>query len=154
MRTIVLGGTFDVVHDGHRAMLSTAFRNGGHVIVGVTSDEMAQSDRDRDVHSIEKRQEQVRDTCETMQNVYGAEYELTEIDDPTHGLFSDYDAIVASPEPSVLGRIRDANKSRQNMGYNRLQILEAPLVTDYKGRKLSATRIREGKIDVHGNKIA
>ena len=35
---VVLGGTFDRLHVGHEALLSTAFRAGGSVAIGVTTD--------------------------------------------------------------------------------------------------------------------
>ncbi len=40
-RSIAVGGTFDQIHKGHRALLSRAFDNGQQVFIGLTSDELA-----------------------------------------------------------------------------------------------------------------
>ena len=39
MRTIALGGTFEILHKGHRKLLSKAFQLGDKIIIGLTSDE-------------------------------------------------------------------------------------------------------------------
>ena len=44
---VVLGGTFDPVHDGHRALFERAF-DLGDLTVGLTSDDLAPRTRDED----------------------------------------------------------------------------------------------------------
>jgi len=39
-KKVVVGGTFDYLHDGHAAILTKAFELGGRVLVGICSDEM------------------------------------------------------------------------------------------------------------------
>jgi len=41
-KTIAIAGTFDLLHKGHRSFISRAFELGEKVIIGLTSDEMAQ----------------------------------------------------------------------------------------------------------------
>ena len=45
MRTVAVAGTFDVLHDGHRALLRRAFESGDRVVVGITTDRMASEGR-------------------------------------------------------------------------------------------------------------
>ena len=46
MRTVAVAGTFDVLHDGHKALLKRAFEVGNRVYVGITSDRMASEGRE------------------------------------------------------------------------------------------------------------
>src|SRR5437016_12925354 len=41
-KRVALGGTFDVLHKGHAALLSRAFEIGDNVTIGVTSDDLIQ----------------------------------------------------------------------------------------------------------------
>jgi phosphopantetheine adenylyltransferase len=53
-RTGILGGTFDVLQDGHQALLSTASSYRSHITVGLTLDEFAQDSGSRNVSELEK----------------------------------------------------------------------------------------------------
>ena len=39
---IAMGGTFDIIHQGHITLLSTGFEISDKVIIGLTSDEFVQ----------------------------------------------------------------------------------------------------------------
>ena len=39
--TVALGGTFDIIHKGHLALLSKAFSISSHAIIGLTGDKLA-----------------------------------------------------------------------------------------------------------------
>ena len=39
--TVALGGTFDIIHKGHVALLTESFSISSHAIIGLTSDELA-----------------------------------------------------------------------------------------------------------------
>lgn len=151
-KTGIVGGTFDVFHDGHRALLSTAFREGDHVIVGITSDTKACKSRERDVKDFFLRQADLTDACKTFENLYDCSFDIVKIENNYGAAIErDADFIVLSPEKKTHERAAKINSERVLHGKNRLQIIEAPMVTDYKGRKISATRIRSGEIDMHGD---
>ena len=46
MTKAAVAGTFDILHDGHKALLSRAFEVGDTVVVGITSDRMAGEGRE------------------------------------------------------------------------------------------------------------
>lgn len=153
-RTGILGGTFDVIHDGHQAVLSTAFREGDHIIVGVTADQIANTTRERTVKQFENRSKNIQELCKTYQNIFNATFEITKISDPkTVAIESDADFIVLSPEHKTHERAAEINYERVKQKKDRLQIIEAPLVEDHKDRKISSTRIVNNEIDNHGNPI-
>jgi pantetheine-phosphate adenylyltransferase len=150
----IFGGTFDVVHDGHRALLHTAFKEGDSVLIGVTSDEKANASRDRDVASYDERVERLRDECKTFANIHEANFTIERIvDNYKKAIETDADFIVLSPERKTHERAAKINLERIQNEKDRLQIIEAPMVTDYKDRKISSTRIRNGEIDVHGEEV-
>ena len=46
---VALGGTFEVIHKGHRALFTKAFAMGDEVLIGLTSDHLANTNRSRKV---------------------------------------------------------------------------------------------------------
>src|SRR5207245_4196234 len=44
---IAMGGTFDILHPGHEALLNAAFSLGGEVFIGLTTDAMALQGRQK-----------------------------------------------------------------------------------------------------------
>lgn len=152
--TGIFGGTFDTLHDGHKALFLTAFEHADHVIIGVTSDEKANSSRDRDVSSFTERTQRVEDFCKTLENVYNCTFEIDEITGPyDKAIHASADFIVLSPEPKTHSRAEQINDEREENDLNRLRVIEAPYVTDYQDRKISATRISNGEITKHGEPI-
>jgi pantetheine-phosphate adenylyltransferase len=151
----LLGGTFDVTHDGHAALLNTAFREASYVLIGVTSDQRAEEARERSVRPYWERIEELHAEAEVFANIYDCHYSTTEIDNGIDlaANESKADFIVVSPEAKTHERAQAVNEARVANDYDRLQIIEAPMVTDYKGRKISSTNVVEGEIDRHGNKV-
>jgi pantetheine-phosphate adenylyltransferase len=148
----VIGGTFDVFHDGHMALLNEAFKNGDYVVVGITSQEKAESGRDRMVTDFGVRKASVVDACKTLGNIHDTEFETTKIVDNHGGAIErdELDYIVLSPEQKTHERAMRINLERVQQGLDRLQIVECPKVTDFRGEKISATDIRNGLINRHG----
>jgi len=143
-----MGGTFDVLHRGHRALLETAFAAGDEgVFIGVTSDAMAQASRSRKVRPHAERKAALERWLDAMGWLPRAE--VAEITDPVgRALEPAFDAIVATRETA---RTAEAiNASRAGLGLAPLEILIAPWILADDGRPVSATRVRAGEVDVEG----
>ena len=58
MKKVVIGGTFDIFHLGHEALLKKAFGL-GKVIIGLTSDAMAEKMKRRKVRDFKLRKKEL-----------------------------------------------------------------------------------------------
>lgn len=155
-RDIILGGTFGLLHDGHREMLRTAFQ-AGRPTIGVTSDELARRTRDdpRYIPLVSKRKVILHHECEKLAEEYDREYDLFVLQHPTEPAVTGdhFDAIVISPEDKTRERVQDINEKRTNNGLDELEMIEADMVQAEDGDRISSTRIIRGEIDAHGNII-
>lgn len=147
-RQVVLGGTFDLLHDGHKKLLRAAFHAGQKVTIGVTSDKFIkklgriiaqnQHQRKKAVGSFLKEKKLVmRAKLVFIENIYG----------PTLTSKS-YQALVVSKQtfPNAL-RI---NKKRRQIGLPKLAIVAIPMAGAYDGKPISSTRIKMGELDQLG----
>jgi pantetheine-phosphate adenylyltransferase len=148
---VALGGTFDPIHDGHRALFERAFEL-GDVTVGLTSDELAEETRQvpRPVRPFDERHAAVEAELESMADAHGRSFEVRRLDDPT-GIATEpqFDAIVVSPETrDGADRINEIRRSR---GHDPLRVEVVDHVPAADGDRISSTRIVRGEIDAHGN---
>lgn len=163
-RIAILGGTFTPVHNGHRALLQKAFqtashdgRGDGHVVVGLTSTDLARQTRSDPSHAellggFEQRRERLDDELDWMDDAYTASYELVKLEDPQGPAATrpDVDALVVSPEAKAQRRAHELNQERVGAGRRPLEIHTPPFVIAEDGDRISSTRIRNGEIDAHG----
>ena len=144
---VAVGGTFQPLHDGHKALLRKAYELSRDVDIGLTSDEMAARSRVRPVKSYQEREKALRDW---IRKEIGVEPNIFKINDP-YGptLTEDYDYLVVSPEtyPTAL----KINELRKEKGKRPIEIYRVECVLAEDGKPISATRIVRGEIDVHGN---
>jgi len=148
---IALGGTFDPVHDGHRALFERAFEL-GDVTVGLTSDELAPETRHepRRVRPFDERRAALEAELEPLAAAESREFEVRKLEEPT-GIATEpaFDAIVVSPETRA-GAER-INEIREGRGLDPLRIEIVDHVPAEDGERISSTRIVRGEIDRHGN---
>jgi pantetheine-phosphate adenylyltransferase len=148
---VVLGGTFDPVHDGHRALFDRAFEL-GDVTIGLTSDDLAPSTRsvDRHVRSWEARRDDLAAELERFAAEYDREFEIRELTEPT-GIATEpgFDVLIVSPETQEGGH--QVNELREEKGLDPLGIEVVDHVDAEDGDIISSTRVVRGEIDEHGN---
>ena len=148
---VALGGTFDPVHDGHRALFRRAFEL-GDVTVGLTSDALAKQTRhsSRYVRPFDERAADLRAELAALADELDRSFEVRRLEEPT-GIATEpqFDALVVSPE--TRGGGERINELREAAGHDplRIEVVDHLLAED--GDIISSTRIVRGEIDEHGN---
>ena len=141
-----VAGTFNILHDGHKALLKRAFEVGDEVRIGITSDRMASQGRDSFVSSHIRRKE-LESFLKGMSN-----YSITEIDDiyGPRDMMDDVDVLVVSEETMENGNV--LNEERRSRGLKPMELSVVPLVKSDSGEKISASSILRGEYGRSGRK--
>jgi pantetheine-phosphate adenylyltransferase len=149
---VMVGGTFDPLHDGHKRLLDRSFAiagPGGQVVIGLTTDTFAR----KKIHPIrpftvrkEELEYYIAESClqtscriEPLNDRFGS------------ALDTDFDAIVVSEE--TLPVAVEINNLRKEKKLKKVDIHQISCVLAEDGRWISSTRIYRGEIDVHGHLI-
>jgi pantetheine-phosphate adenylyltransferase len=144
MASVAVGGTFDVLHDGHKAILKKAYTL-GDVIIGLVSDEMA----GKKAHVVNNYNSRKKSLTTYITTLTGADPQIIAIND-CYGpaLEQSFDYIVVSPE--TLPTAEEINVLRSQRGLPSIKIICVDFVLAQDGKPISSTRINKGEIDVHG----
>jgi inosine/xanthosine triphosphatase len=152
---IVLGGTFDKLHKGHKALFQRAFElvGQGHIIVGLTSDVMAQMNRERMVRPYDERKLELQKYLKPLINgTPNTSYEIIEIDEVFNKAITQdiiADVLVLSEGRKLVGE--QTNEHRKKHGKSELKLEVVPYVMAQDGLPIKATRVNNGEVDLDGN---
>jgi pantetheine-phosphate adenylyltransferase len=150
--TVATGGTFDILHKGHYILLLKAFEIGNQVIIGLSSDNYAKQKKKNIANDYTIRLKNLTKFIKEKFNKSNYSiYELNDFYGPTV-LNREVQAIVTT-EPSKENCIK-INALRESKNITKLEIVIVPLVEDHEGKAISSTRIRQGEIDINGNKLS
>ena len=145
-----MGGTFDILHNGHIELLKKSFGIGKFVIIGVASDSLVKEKLNKRINnSFNVRK---RNLMKIIYSEFGSRlYEITKLEDEFGPLmFSDkVDCMVASTETSYKGA--KVNEIRTSMGLTTIDIVSVELKLAQDGLPISSSRIRANEIDHNGN---
>ncbi|MEM3108996.1 MAG: phosphopantetheine adenylyltransferase [Candidatus Bathyarchaeia archaeon] len=152
-RRVAVGGTFDIIHSGHERLLEAAFKGGEKVVVGLSTDRLAEAiGKDHRVSPFNERMTRLIGFLK--ERGYLERAEIIPIDD-RHGTTIEDDeleALVVSEE--TLKVAEQINHIRIRKGLKPLEIILVETVKAEDGKPISTSRIRKGEIDRFGKPIA
>ena len=148
---VAMGGTFDLLHDGHKALLEAAFSlHPDSVVIGLTTDRFARETR-REVNAYAVRERNLRRylgsrgwrslVIEAIDDPFGPADELAELD-----------TLVVSADRAPVGKA--LNEARGRRGLHPLELRAVPMILAQDGLPIQSRRIRAGTIDRHGKRLS
>lgn len=144
---MIVGGSWDRFHAGHRYLLLTAFERGERVDIGITSDSMLEEKLGHtDFWGYDRRRREVR----AFLKRFGCEdsARLLRIDDFRGNAVKEGDALLVTDETRENGE--RINEERKERGMDSLELVEVERMSAEDGELISSSRIREGEIDGDG----
>jgi len=147
-KRVVVGGTFDHFHEGHKLLLTTAFYHAGFygtLNVGITAQGMlADKPFAEYIDPFEVRRANVQGFLMRLKTYYKTEIRIEELKDPYGSAITDdeLEAIVVTEEPDVLLNVEEINRRRKKQ----LEVIICPTVFGEDGKRISSTRIRGREI--------
>ncbi len=149
-KKVAVGGTFDELHRGHKALLDKAFQIGEKVVIGLSSDEFVS--KMGKPHKTASYNERLKDLQAFLtEQGLAAKAEIVPLNDP-YGLTISGDgleALVVSKETEKIAQ--KINAVREKAGLPPLKIATVNMVPAENSMPISTTRIRSGEIDRDGH---
>jgi len=146
MARIAVGGTFDPLHEGHKALLAKAaeLSRGGELLVGLTSSEMVRNKS----HDVADYRQRFKDVLGFIRS-QGVDPVIVKLDDP-YGptIHEEFDRIVVSPETHPMALKINSIRMKKGLGPLKIVLVDYVLADD--GLPISSTRIKRGEIDADG----
>jgi len=146
---VVLGGTFDHFHKGHKFFLEKAFGVGKKVLIGITSDKMI---KDKFLSSaIESFFVRKENVCQfLMKKNWQERAKIIKINDFIGGVdrLKNVEAIIVSK--NTYQNALKINDLREKNDFKKMRIVIVPEVLADDKKVISSERIRAGEIDRNG----
>jgi len=150
LKTVAVGGTFDELHRGHKALLSKSFEIGEKVVIGLSSDEFAS--KMGKPHITAKYAERFKELQAFLdESGWIDRAQVVPLNDP-YGLTisgKSLEALVVSKETESTAR--KINEIRAKASLPPLKIVAIKMVPSENCIPISTTRIRSGEIDRNGH---
>ena len=146
---VALGGTFDIVHIGHIALLEKGFSISKKVIIGLTSDQFAKRKGKTLVHDFQKRVSILESVI--REKFPDSEFEIAKLENDFGPavIEGSVEALIVSDETSSKGEL--LNELRLEKNNFPVTIISVPMILAKDGKRISTTRIRNSEIDTQGN---
>ena len=146
------GGTFDIIHRGHLTLLLTAFAISDKVIIGLTSDELAEKKGKLPINQYEKRLKNL--TAVISKEFPNSSFQISKLDNDFGPavLEKGVEALIVSDEKSNQGHV--LNQLRVEKKLPPVKIITVPMFLAKDGTRISTTRIKNSEIDTEGNLLS
>ena len=147
---VAVGGTFDQLHRGHKALLSKAFEVGNNVVIGLTSDTFVATMHKP--HKTAPYSQRCRELSAFLDGLgFAGRFEIVPLKDSIGLTISGkgLDALVVSKETEKTGQI--INQKRADAALPPLAIVVVDMVPADNHAPISTTRIRKKEIDRNGH---
>ena len=151
-KKVAVGGTFDELHSGHKALISKAFEVGENVVIGLSSDEfVSKMGKPHMTAPYDERCKELKDYLKELGLAGRAE--IVPLNDPFGLTISGkgLEALVVSQETERTAE--KINEKRQKAGLLPLKIITVNMVPAENSTPISTTRIRSGEIDRNGHML-
>jgi len=146
---VCIGGTFDILHKGHKKLIDKAFEiagSQGSVFIGITTEEPLK--QKNDVKPLDERKKSIERYLSNKEVLDQATIQpITDKYGPL--LDEDFDVIVVSPE--TVKTAEEINRKRKNTSKKPVEIIQIPFVLANDNKPISSSRIKKGEIDKEGN---
>ncbi len=151
-KKVAVGGTFDELHRGHKALLDKAFDVGDKVIIGLSSDAfVSKMGKPHKTATYEERRRELAAFLKA--SGLDGKVEIVPLDDPFGVTISGkgLEALVVSKETEKTAET--INQRRRKAGLEPLKIVTVNMVPAENNAPISTTRIRSGEIDRNGHML-
>jgi len=146
---VVLAGTFDTLHIGHKRLINHALKISKELYLGITTDDFVRRTKSYKCATFEERKKNlIKFLGKKISKV-----KLFELDDEYGVAISDKDlqAIVVSDETKA--KAQEINEIRERRGLKPLEVISLPIIYAQDLKKISCERITLKQIDVNGRRL-
>ena len=149
MVKVCLGGTFDIIHEGHEVLLNKALDAGDSIIIGLTTDARAKKGRENeDINSYSQREISLYNWLKSKNAEKRVSIVPLDDDWGPGALEEDINSIVVSEETKSVAK--KLNTHRIEAGMPKLEVIVVPMLDARDGSRISSSRIRRKEIDSAG----
>lgn len=141
-KKVVVGGSWEYLHPGHKYLLLTAFERGEKVSIGITSDDMLE--KKAGGRGYKKYSQRLEGLMKFLRNFgFLQRSEIHKINDFKGNAVEEGDAIAVSEETS--SNAQRINEIRGSKGKDPLEIIKIPIIKNDNGEVMSSSKRRKNR---------